>query len=345
MPSAKKPQLTGQIGRLSGTIQNMKKTAQWLDISPGQSKFVTRWLPETTPQANVVIVHGLGEHAGRYDTLAQHFAKAGFIVSAFDQQGHGRSPERRGKIRSYTSLLDDIASFLRWNQAEHAGTPTVLFGHSMGGNLVINYALRNYPQPERVISSSPMLAKATPVNPGFVRFARWLMRIAPNIKIRSEVVVERLMSDPVEQQMLRDDELFHSQITLRLGAGLLDSGAWALAHAARLQTALLLSHGSSDYLTSYKASVEFARLAGNSCDLVALDGELHDPFRSLQRDAILARYVDFIRGAIDQPRPMWPDAPPSESANSPSMWPDAPPPESAQSPPSSKPSLTQEPRP
>ncbi len=186
-------------GRLWGTILNMKKSAQWLDIAPGQPKFVTRWLPESVPQANVVIIHGLGEHGGRYDTLAQHFVRAGFSVSAFDQQGHGRSPESRGRIRSYNSLLDDIASFLKWNQAEHVGAPTVLFGHSMGGNLVINYTLRNLPQPERVISSSPMLEKATPVHPGFVRIARWLMRFAPHVKLHSDVVAERLMSDPVEQ--------------------------------------------------------------------------------------------------------------------------------------------------
>ncbi|MEO8270890.1 MAG: lysophospholipase, partial [Aureliella sp.] len=319
------------------TIQLMKKTAQWLDISPRQSKYVTRWLPETAPQANVAIIHGLGEHGGRYDTIAQHFVRAGFSVSAFDQQGHGRSPESRGRIRSYSSLLDDIASFLKWNRTEHADIPTVLFGHSMGGNLVINYMLRNYPQPERVISSSPMLEKATPVHPSFVRFARWLMHIAPNLKLRSDVVVERLMSDPEEQQKLRDDELFHSQMTLRLGAGLLDSGAWALKHAAQLQTALLLSHGSSDYLTSYRASLEFARLAGDSCELVAIDGELHDPFRSLQRDSILARYVEFIRGAINQGRPMGPDAPPSTSVTSP---PSAP--ANAQA--ANKSSLRQEPR-
>lgn len=291
----------------------MKKTAQWRDIAPRQSKFVTRWLPETAPQANVVIIHGLGEHGGRYDTLAQHFVRAGFSVSAFDQQGHGRSPESRGKIRSYNSLLDDIATFLQWSQTELVGIPTVLFGHSMGGNLVINYTLRDYPQPERVISSSPMLEKATPVHPGFVRFARWLMRIAPNVKIRSDVVAERLMSDPGEQQLLRDDALFHSQITLRLGAGLIDSGAWALEHASRVRTALLLSHGSSDSMTSFSASQEFARLAGEACELVTLDGELHDPFRSVRREAIIARYIDFIRGAIHQPSPMWPDAPSSET--------------------------------
>lgn len=286
---------------MSGTIQSMKTSAQWLDISPGHKKFVHRWLPAHPPQANVAIVHGLGEHGGRYHSLARQFVAAGFSVSAFDQQGHGQSPESRGKIRSYAALLDDIAAFLNWNQVEYADIPTVLFGHSMGGNLVINYDLHDYPRPARVISSSPMLEKTTPVHPGFMRVARWLLRVAPNLKLRSEVVAERLMSDPAEQQMLRDDKLFHSQITLRLGAGLLDSGAWALEHAGRVQTPLLLSHGTSDYMTSFPASVEFARRAGAICQLSALDGELHDPFRGLQRDAVIARYVDFIREACHAP--------------------------------------------
>lgn len=276
----------------------MKTTAQWLDISPGQSKFVHTWQPEQAPQANVAIIHGLGEHGGRYAPLAGRFVDAGFSVSAFDQQGHGRSPESRGKIHSYQSLLSDISAFMQWNQTQHPQIPTVLFGHSMGGNLVINFALRESAQLGSVISSSPMLEKAIPVSPIVVRLARWLMRIAPNVKLHSQVVAERLMSDPAEQQMLHDDELFHNQMTLRLGAGLIDSGHWALQHADRLRSPLLLSHGTNDYMTCCKASVEFAQRAGEACELVVLDGELHDPFRSLQRDEIIARYVDFVHQAV-----------------------------------------------
>lgn len=276
----------------------MKTTAQWLDISPGQAKFVHTWHPEQAPRANVAIIHGLGEHGGRYAPLAERLVEAGFSASAFDQQGHGRSPESRGKIRSYQSLLSDIGAFLQWNRAQHPAIPTVLFGHSMGGNLVTNYALRESPPPGYVIASSPMLEKAIPVSPTVVRLARWLLRIAPNLRLRSQIVVERLMSDPVEQQMLRNDELFHNQMTLRLGAALVDSGQWALQHAHQLQTPLLLSHGTSDYMTCCKASIEFARRAGELCQLVVLDGELHDPFRSLHRDAIIARYVDFVQQAV-----------------------------------------------
>lgn len=272
--------------------------AQWLDISPGQSKFVHTWHPEQVPQANVAIIHGLGEHGGRYAPLAARFVEAGFSVSAFDQQGHGRSPESRGEIRSYQSLLSDIDAFMQWNRAQYPEVPTVLFGHSMGGNLVTNFALRKSAEPGYVISSSPMLEKATPVSPIVVRLARWLMRIAPNVKLHSQVVPERLMSDPEEQKMLREDELFHNQMTLRLGAGLVDSGRWALQHANQLRSPLLLSHGTSDYMTCCQASIEFARRAGEACELVVLEGELHDPFRSLQRDAIVARYVDFVHRAV-----------------------------------------------
>ncbi len=277
----------------------MKTTAQWLDISPGQSKFVHTWHPDAqAPQANVAIIHGLGEHGGRYAPLAGRFVDAGFSVSAFDQQGHGRSPESRGKIRSYQSLLSDISAFMQWNRTQYPEVPTILFGHSMGGNLVINFALRESAELGYVISSSPMLEKAVPVSPIVVRLARWLMRIAPNVKLHSQIIPERLMSDPAEQQMLCEDKLFHNQMTLRLGAGLVDSGHWALEHADQLRSPLLLSHGTSDYMTCYKASVEFARRAGKLCELVVWEGELHDPFRGLHRDAIIARYVDFVHQAV-----------------------------------------------
>lgn len=276
----------------------MITSAQWLDISPGQSKFVHTWHPAQPPQANVAIIHGLGEHGGRYAPLAARFVEAGFSVSAFDQQGHGRSPESRGQIRSYQSLLADISAFVQWNRTQHPHVPTVLFGHSMGGNLVINFALRNNTQADHVISSSPMLEKATPVSPIVIRLARCLLQIAPNFKLHSQVVAERLMSDPVEQQMLRNDQLFHNQMSLRLGASLIDSGQWALRQAEQLRSPLLLSHGTSDYMTCCKASVEFARRAGEACKLVVLEGELHDPFRSLQRDVIVDHYVDFVRQAV-----------------------------------------------
>ncbi len=269
-----------------------------MELQPGLQKYVHRWMPPREPSVNVCIVHGLGEHGGRYHSLAHDLVEAGFGVTAFDQQGHGRSPEHRGRVRSYTSLLDEIAAFLEWNRRSFSEIPTVLFGHSMGGNLVINYGLRDYRQPHRIIASSPMIEQTRPPSRMFVRLARVILWLAPNLTLRSNPVAERLMSDPVEQKMLREDELFHSQISLRLGAGLLDSGAWILQNANRLKTKLLLTHGTSDYMTSPDASAEFAKRAGPLCELVILENQLHDPFRDMERAAVIARYVEFIRDSL-----------------------------------------------
>ena len=128
-----------------------------------------------------------------------------------------------------------------------------------------------------------------------------LLLVAPNYRLHSEVKPERLMSDPVEQQALRDDELFHSQLSLRLGAGLLDSGAWALDKAHQLGVPTLLTHGTQDFLTCCKASEAFAARAGGKCQLEILEGSLHDPFRGLERKEVIKTFIEFVDRASGEP--------------------------------------------
>ncbi len=271
--------------------------SDWVEWASGSKKYVHAWSDRlwtngAAPIATVCIVHGLGEHGGRYANLASGLVAAGFRVLAFDQQGHGLSHEPRGCITSYDSLLDDIGSFLDWAKQAHP-QPIVLFGHSMGGNLVLNYALRRSQLPTGVISSSPMIEAVR--NPGklYRILARMLLVVAPNFRLQSEVIPERLMSDPAEQQALRDDDLFHSNLSLRLGAALLDSGSWALNHSNKLSVPTLLTHGTQDFLTCPKASANFAMGARGVCQLEILDGSLHDPFRGTERAEVIKKFVDF----------------------------------------------------
>ena len=104
------------------------------------------------------------------------------------------------------------------------------------------------------------------------------------------------MDDPVEIAEFNADPLFHSKLSLRLGAALIDSGRWALRHADRLSNPLLITHGTSDALTRFDASVEFARRAGALCQLEILPGALHDPFRCRDRQRVLGRYLEFLEG-------------------------------------------------
>jgi acylglycerol lipase len=278
---------------IDAEILAMQYTAQWTELTPSKRKFVHLWEPSEEPQAAVCIVHGLGEHGGRYERLAAELVKSNIAVVAFDQTGHGHSPGQRGCIESYDALLDDIELVLEWTHNRFAHVRPILFGHSMGGNLVLNYAFKRKPIPSAVISSSPMIL--VPQQPGwlFEKFARMIMRIAPDFRLRSRVVAASLMSDPYEQQLLIDDPLFHSQLSLRLAAALLDTGRWLLKNASQLPIQTLLVHGTQDCRTSHIASSQFAEQT-KACELQLYEGQLHDTFRDLERAHVIERFVTYI---------------------------------------------------
>lgn len=274
--------------------------SEWVTLNDAKAstgslrKYVHRWQASGDAPGSVCIIHGLGEHGGRYHSLAESFVEHGYNVFAFDQQGHGRSPEDRGCITSYESLLDDIQAFLLWLSAETNGAPIVLLGHSMGGNLVLNFGLRDYTQPAGIIASSPMLRAVREPGWLFEQVARTAMLFSPNYRLRSEVIAARLMSDPAEQEALIRDDLFHSQLSLRLAAGLIDSGRWAMVQAERLRTPTLLTHGSVDALTRPDASAEFAKRAFDLCRFVELPGMHHDTFRDLDKSRAIDVFLEFV---------------------------------------------------
>lgn len=263
-------------------------------------KFVHLWKPDdseginTQPIATVAILHGLGEHGGRYHSLARKLTAAGFQVAAFDQQGHGKDPGPTGFVASYESLLEDISAFLYWIESQ-LGTQTILLGHSMGGNLAINHALRIGHGYCGVIASSPMI-RAQRAPPQIVEaLLRLWIKLRPRASMTSKVIAERLMSDPDEIASFKADELFHSTLSLRLGAALIDSGRWALENAGSLSVPLLLSHGDIDALTRTDASEEFASRSTEYCQLKIWKGFLHDPFRCLGSQEVVDCFVDFAK--------------------------------------------------
>ena len=113
------------------------------------------WEPDSEPRAVVCLVHGLGEHCGRYQHVAAALTEAGFAVLACDQRGHGRSAGKRGVIPSYDALMDDIGLLLEQASQRYPGKPRFLYGHSLGGNEVINYALRRKPDAGRCGGHQP----------------------------------------------------------------------------------------------------------------------------------------------------------------------------------------------
>ncbi len=244
--------------------------------------------PSASARATLLIIPGLGEHGGRYaesaSRCASRFTAHGFNVCSIDLQGHGYSPGKRGCIESYASLLDDVAAAKSEVDRLYPNLPSVIWGHSMGGNLVINYLLSHDNLPQCAIASGPMLRAVNLPSPKLLWLARQLVKILPNMQLSSSVDSSKCTRDERFQKMMRADKLYFRSLSLRLGEGLVDSGQWAIENADKLTVPLLLVHALKDVITSSAASREFAERSGRQCELQLFEDSMHDMHRDLERE-------------------------------------------------------------
>ncbi|MDW8319191.1 MAG: alpha/beta hydrolase [Anaerolineae bacterium] len=251
------------------------------------------WEPDDQPKAVVCLVHGLGEHCGRYAHVAAALNNAGYAVLACDKRGHGRSEGKRGYVPSYDALMDDIGLLLEQAAQRFPGKPRFLYGHSLGGNEVLNYALRRRPDVVGVVSTSPGL------RPGFkppalqLAAGRLMNRLWPAFTMPNGLEMDALCRDPAVIAAYQADPLNHDRLSARLGIGLLEAGEWAIAHAAEFPVPLLLMHGTGDRLTSPQASVEFAGRAPR-CTLQLWEGLYHETHNDPEKDQVIAFMVRWL---------------------------------------------------
>lgn len=243
----------------------------------GLNLYARGWEPEGThPKAVVCLVHGHGEHVGRYAQVGQALGAAGYALLGFDQRGHGRSAGPRGHTPSYQALLDDIALLLEQAASRYPGLPRFLYGHSMGGNEVLNFALRRKPDLSGVIATGPWLRLAFEPPAVKVTLGRLMNRLFPAFAQKSGLETSALSRDPAVVQAYETDPLVHEQISARLFVEMYTAGLWALEHATEFPLPLLLMHGSADRLTSADASREFAQRAGAKVTLRIWEGFYHE---------------------------------------------------------------------
>lgn len=260
----------------------------------GLDLYACAWTPDGDARAVVALVHGLGEHCGRYAHVAAHLNQAGYAVLAFDQRGHGKSAGKRGYIPSYDALMDDVALLLSQAAARFPGKALYLYGHSLGGSMVINYALRRQPKLAGVIATSPGLRTAFAPPPLKLLLGKAAYSIYPGLILPNGLEVAAISRDPAVVAAYHSDPLGHDRLSARLGIDLLASGEWALANAERLNLPLLLLHGEADRLTSSAASAEFASKAGARCTFKTWPGGYHELHNDIEKADVLAYIVAWL---------------------------------------------------
>lgn len=258
------------------------------------------WEPDGKTKAAVALVHGLGEHVGRYAHVGQAFAEAGYALIGFDLRGHGKSEGPRGHTPAYDALMDDIGQFLEQVKARYERLPLFLYGHSLGGNFVLNYALRRSPKVSGVIATDPWLKLAFQPPALQVALGRMMNKIAPGFTQHSGLEIAALSRDPGIVKAYVNDPLVHDKITARLFVETYESGLWALEHAANFPLPLLLMHGTADRITSVDASRQFAERGGEKVTWRAWDGWYHEIHNEPEKAQVLAVMIQWMNGLVNK---------------------------------------------
>lgn len=246
---------------MSDTIVSTLSTLTTFTAADGENLAVQDWpLTEGTTRGTVLLVHGLGEHVGRYDAVARRLNAWGFAVRGYDQYGHGESGGPRGGLTADMRLLDDLADMVDATRARMApGQPLVLLGHSMGGLVAARFVSLHLRPVDALVLSSPAL---DPRLNGLQKLLlATLPRILPNLRVGNGLDAQYLSHDPAVVAAYLADPLCHNRISGRLARFIAESGPATVARAAHWSVPTLLMWAGADKLVHPAGSQAFAAAA------------------------------------------------------------------------------------
>jgi alpha-beta hydrolase superfamily lysophospholipase len=243
----------------------------------GLELYAQAWEPVVVaPRAVVCHVHGLGEHTSRYTHVASALGKEGYVLFGADLRGHGRSGGARGHISSIEDFMQDIDLLVGQAQARYPGLPIILYGHSLGGILVLHYSLKRKPNVKGAVVTSPGLRTALEKQPVKMMAARVLGSFLPSVALPSGLSARGLSRDDSVVQAYLNDPLVHDRLTLGFGKIMLGVVQWTLSHADEFPLPLLLMHGKSDSIAFPSGSIEVAAAAKERATLALWEGAYHE---------------------------------------------------------------------
>jgi acylglycerol lipase len=266
--------------------------------SDGLKIYAQAWEPETPPKAVICLVHGLGEHSGRYNYVAETLNGGGYAVLASDLRGHGKTDGKRGHSPSFTAFMDDMAVLLAESAQRYPDLPCYLWGHSLGGLLVANYVLRRKPQLTGVVITSPGLRTSISDQKAKMQFAKIAGKLLPELSIPTGLDAKLISRDPTVVERYVNDPLVHGVATLAMAKYTIDAIPWAFAHASEWALPVLIMHGDADAIAFVSGSEDFARLIKQDCTLKIWPGLWHETHNEPEKEQVLAYALGWLDGQL-----------------------------------------------
>lgn len=246
------------------------------------------------PKAVVCLLHGHGEHIGRYEHVMEFLEKQNIASVGFDFRGHGKSEGKRGHMSSMDQVLGDVEEALKFVRLNYLDVPMILFGHSFGGCVVLNYVLKK-PIIELAgfIASSPWLALAFEPPQWKVKLGKIMASIFPKLSLASELDPDHLSKDKEEVEKYVSDSLVHNRISARFFEETSKAGMYVAENSPDIKLSGLVYHGNEDQIISFHATKETAEKS-DQIEFHELDGVYHEPHNDEEKEDVLKLISDWI---------------------------------------------------
>jgi alpha-beta hydrolase superfamily lysophospholipase len=257
------------------------------------------WTPEIEPRAVLVLAHGFGEHARRYDHVVERFGAAGLVTYALDHRGHGRSGGKRVRLRHMTEFTEDYDTLVKIAASDFPDLKRIVLGHSMGGGIVFSYGVDHQDDYDLMVLSGPAVAANVGISPLKVMLGKALGSWLPNLLIE-DLDTNAVSRDPeVVADYLADPLVYHGKIPAGIGKALICVGETMPQRARELKKPLLVVHGAEDSLVRATGSERLVDCVGSEDVHLKVYPELyHEVFNEPERDRVLDDVTAWIAARL-----------------------------------------------
>lgn len=244
-------------------------------------------------KANLILIHGAGEHIGRYNHWASYFNEQKINFFGTDHYGHGRSTGKRGHLPDYSIYLDEVKLLIQKVRLEHPNLPLILYGHSLGGNIVLNWIIKNGLSFDFAIISAPWI-RLNLVPPKWkINLMNFLGGLLPALSQKNELNPSWLSRDSKVVENYINDPLVHNEITLSAAKTLFERAEFLNSYNKQINAKVLIIHGLFDQITDPVASKEFSERTG--IDFYGADGLFHEVHNEPEQEEIFNYICNWLK--------------------------------------------------
>lgn len=255
------------------------------------------WLPEIPPDAVVCVVHGLGEHCGRYEHFAEPFTSQNIGIFTLDLRSHGRSEGKRG-AGTINSYLKDVQELVVTARREFNDTPLFLLGHGFGGLLIVHYLAKLISKEiAGAIFSAPWVSSTIQPRNFTRKIAALLNYIHPSAPLSGNIDPGALAQNPEVGRQYRRDPLVHDKISARLYCDIEHSSGAVLDKASQIDVPVLICHGTADTIIPCSTSHKLAQKIPGAV-LKVWENARHEPHSDFNKDQVIEYYINWIKSRL-----------------------------------------------